>query len=112
MCIFSCLTLPARLRISTVPHIRRQNTAVRLLLQRHRCKCRTQYDGNSAYPRILRELFFYLFHIERNHGFVTGSCTSNVVTCENIKKDLTHMAQSLLIYESALCSQARCMFPP
>src|SRR4030095_10057357 len=104
MYIFSCLTPPAQLRISTMQHVRRQGTAARLLLQRHRCKCRTQYDGNSAYPLILRELFFYLFHFERNHGFVTGSCTSNVAPCENIKKNLTRMAQSLLIYESALCS--------
>jgi hypothetical protein len=33
-------------------------------------------------------------------------------TCENIKKGLIRMAQSLLMYESALCSQARCVFPP
>src|SRR5262245_14769091 len=81
--LFAVLTPPVRLRISTVPHVRRQGTTVRLLLQRHRCKCRTHYDGNSAYPLISRELFFSLLHFERNHGFVTGSCTSKAAPYEN-----------------------------
>src|SRR5215217_6706416 len=73
--------------------------SVRLLLQLHRCKCRTRYDTNSTRPLILRDLSFYLLHFERNHRFAIGSCTSNRASI--------HMAQGLLMYKSALCSQAR-----
>jgi hypothetical protein len=64
-------------------------------------------DGNSAYSLISRQLFFCVLHFERNHGFVPGSCTLQAYAAGVIR-----MAQSLLKYENALCSQARCVFPP
>ena len=41
-------------------------------------------DGNSAYSLISRELFFRVFHFERNHGFMPGSYTSHAAPCESM----------------------------